>query len=71
MYVAMSFEKLIMSAYWGIYIILCFFSGWFASGVIENFMSGKTSFSQTQESSLKRPVITISFQKPESVDQSS
>ena len=70
MYMTMSFEKLIMSAYWGIYIILCFVSGWFASGVIENFLSGKTSFSQSEESSLKRPVITISFQEPESADHS-
>ena len=65
MYVTMSFEKLIKPVYWGIYIILCFVSAWFASGVIENFLSGKTSFSQSQESSLKRPVITISFKKSE------
>ena len=66
MYVTMSFEKLIKPVYWGIYIILCFVSAWFASGVIENFLSGKTSFSQSQESSLKRPVIAISFKKSES-----
>ena len=63
MFTTLSYKKLILPVYWGIYISLCFVSGWFASGVIDNFLARKTSFSQSLESSSKRPVITIAFQK--------
>ena len=45
--------------YWAIYLGLCFISGWFASGVVENYVSRQTSFSQNEEVAIKRPVITI------------
>ena len=70
MYTIMSYKKLILPVYWGIYISLCFVSGWFASGVIDNFLARKTSFSQSLESSSKRPVITIAFQKLDSAGHS-
>ena len=70
MYTIMSYKELILPVYWGIYISLCFVSGWFASGVIDNFLARKTSFSQSLESSSKRPVITIAFQKLDSAGHS-
>ena len=54
-------EKLFKSLYWLLYLGLCFTSGWFASGVIDNFLSRKTSFSQFEGTSDERPVITISL----------
>ena len=45
--------------YWALYLGLSFTAGWFASGVVDNFLSKKTSFSQSEGISLKRPVITI------------
>ena len=56
-----STNKLFRSLYWALYLSLCFISGWFASGVVENYFSRKTSFSQNEEISTKRPVITISL----------
>ena len=50
---------LIFLLYWATYLGLCFISGWFASGVVENYVSRKTSFSQKEEVAIKRPVITI------------
>ena len=54
-----SAKKLCRVLYWTLYLSLCFISGWFASGVIENYMSGSTSFSQSEETAITRPVITI------------
>ena len=45
--------------YWASYLTLCFTSAWFVSGVVENFLSKKTSFSQSEGYSFERPVITI------------
>ena len=45
--------------YWALYLGLCFTSGWFVSGVVDNFLSKKTSFSQSEGKSVERPVITI------------
>ena len=60
-------DKLFKSLYWLLYLGLCFTSGWFASGVVDNFLSRKTSFSQYEGISDERPVITISlFKKSES-----
>ena len=50
------FQSLI---YWAVFLGLCFTSGWFASGVVENYVSRSTSFSQHEEIAVKRPVITI------------
>ena len=47
--------------YWGLYLALCFTSVWFVSGVVDNFLSKKTSFSQTEGYSYERPVITIAL----------
>ena len=45
--------------YWTLYLSLCFISGWFASGVLDNYISRKTSFSQDEGIATKRPVISI------------
>ena len=54
-----SAKKLYQSIYWGLYLGLCFISGWFVSGVLENYSSRKTGFSMDEEIAIKRPVITI------------
>ena len=50
--------------YWILYLSLCFTSGWFAlnSGVLNHYISKTTSFTQVEEISYKRPVITINLQ---------
>ena len=45
--------------YWGSYLTLFFTSAWFVSGVVENYLSKKTSFSQSEGYSFERPVITV------------
>ena len=59
MKVAISTNKLMTLLYWTIYLGLCFISGWFASEVVEHYLSRKTSFSQYEEISNKRPVVSI------------
>ena len=54
-----STNKLFRVLYWTLYLGLCFISGWFVSGVLENYISRKTSFSQDEEIATKRPVISI------------
>ena len=54
-----SAKKLYQSIYWVLYLGLCFISGWFVSGVLENYSSRKTGFSMNEEIAIKRPVITI------------
>ena len=44
---------------WILYIGLCIVSGWFASGVLYQFFSNKTSFSQDEEKVNYYPVVTI------------
>ena len=44
---------------WILYIGLCIVSGWFASGVLYQFFSNKTSFSQYEEKVTQYPVVTI------------
>ena len=61
MQVAISANKLFRVLYWTLYLGLCFISGWFVSGVLDNYVSRKTSFSQDEEIATKRPVITIKF----------
>ena len=58
---------------WILYIGLSIVSGWFASGVLQQFFSNKTSFSQYEEEVTQYPVVTIilthqaSEAKPEDV----
>ena len=59
MQVTISTKKLFQVLYWTLYLGLCFISGWFASGVVDNYFSRKTSFSQDKEIATKRPVISI------------
>ena len=54
-----SSEKWFRAFYWGFYLSLFLISGWFASGVVKNFLSKKTSFSQSEEICLERPVFYI------------
>ena len=56
---AISAKKLSKFLYWTLYLGLCFISGWFASGVLDNYISRKTSFSQDEGIATKRPVISI------------
>ena len=44
---------------WVLFIILCIISGWFASGVFENFFSESSSFSQYEKAVKTHPVIVI------------
>ena len=60
---AISANKLYRVLYWTLYLGLCFISGWFASGVLENYISRKTSFSQDKEIATKRPVISITLNR--------
>ena len=60
--VAISSNKLCRVLYWTLYLGLWFISGWFASGVLDNYFSKKTSFSLDEEITTKRPVITINLQ---------
>ena len=55
--------------YWAIYLGLSFISGWFASGVVEHYVSRKTSFSQKEDVAIKRPVITIEIKPKLNSDQ--
>ena len=59
MKVTISANKLFTPLYWALYLGLCFISGWFASEVVEHYLSSKTSFSQHEEISIKRPVVSI------------
>merc|ERR1712141_763154 len=45
--------------YWALYLCLFFASCWFASGVVVNFLSEKTSISQFEGISNDWPVIVI------------
>ena len=54
-----SSEKWFRVFYWGFYLSLFLISGWFASGVVKNFLSKKTSFSQSEDICLERPVFYI------------
>ena len=44
---------------WVLYIGLSIASGWFASGVLQQFYSNKTSFTQYEEKVTQYPVVTI------------
>ena len=46
---------------WVLLIGLTIASGWFAYGVLDNFFSQKSSFSQSEEAVKTHPVIVIEF----------
>ena len=48
---------------WIMYVGLSIVSGWFASGVLQQFFSQKTSFSQHEEKVTNYPVVTIFFNR--------
>ena len=50
----------------GLFIVLCIASIWFAYGVLDNFFSMRTSFSQYEEKVYDYPVIGIKFQRKSS-----
>ena len=54
-----SHKKLVFTLEWTLLIGLKIVSGWFASGVLQNFFSGKSSFSQREEEVKTYPVIVI------------
>ena len=62
-------EKLINGLEWVLFIGLCIVSGWFAYGVVNQFVSGKTSFAQHEEPMIYYPATIIHFHlKPSQVD---
>ena len=56
-----SSKKLVFAMEWALLIGLTIISGWFASGVLVNFVSQKSSFSQREEEVKTYPVIVIEF----------
>ena len=66
-----SCKKLVFDLEWALLIGLTIASGWFAYGVLDNFFSEKSSFSQTEEEVKTYPVIVIElidFSRPISLD---
>ena len=53
--------EIIITLEWVLFIGLSIVSGWFASGVFQNFFSEKSSFSQYEEAVTTHPVIVIEF----------
>ena len=54
-----SSKKLVFAMEWALLIGLTIISGWFASGVLDNFFSQKTSFTQYEKIVTEYPVIAI------------
>ena len=52
-------QKLVFALEWALLIGLTIASGWFASGVFENFLSESSSFSQYEKAVKTHPVIVI------------
>ena len=57
-------DKVFKFLEWIFFIGLCIVCGWFASGVIKQFFSRKTSFAHYEEKFTKYPVITILLYSP-------
>ena len=62
----LSQDKLFKILEWVLFIGLCIVSGWFASGVLDNFFSSETNFSQHKEKVTHYPVISFKFLRPTS-----
>ena len=56
-----SSKKLVFALEWALLIGLTIISGWFASGVLVNFVSHKSSFSLSEEGVETHPAIVIEF----------
>ena len=56
-----SLKKLVIVLDWGLFIVLTIISVWFTSGVFEQFLSKRSSFSQHEETIDTHPVIVIEF----------
>ena len=54
-------KELVFAFEWALLISLTIVSGWFTSGVLVNFVSQKSSFSQSEEAVKTHPVIVIEF----------
>ena len=54
-------KKLVFAFEWALLIGLTIASGWFASGVFENFLSESSSFSQYEKAVKTHPVIVLNF----------
>ena len=64
-------KKLVFTLEWALLFGLIIVSGWFAYGVLDNFFSEKSSFSQREEEVKTYPVIVIElidFSGPISLD---
>ena len=56
---SISQHKAIKIIEWILFVVFAIIAGWFASGVIENFFSKRTSFSQHEGEITKNPVALI------------
>ena len=61
-----SLDKLFKIIEWILFIGFIMASGWFSKGVLQQFFSNKTSFSQYKEKVTDYPVVYILIQCPES-----
>ena len=52
---------------WILYLCFCGLSAFFMREVLEKFISGKTSFAQSEEPSKELPTITLCFSNPDSI----
>ena len=52
---------------WILYLCLCGLSAFFMWGVLENYISGKTSYSQSEEPMEELPTITLCFSNKDSI----
>ena len=59
-------DKLLKIIEWILFIGFIMASGWFSKGVLQQFFSNKTSFSQYKEKVTDYPVVYIVIQCPES-----
>ena len=61
---AVSHDKIFKTLEWILFIGFTILAGWFASGVLEQFCSHRTSFSQYENEITNYPVISIYFDRP-------
>ena len=61
---AVSDNKIFKTLEWILFIGFTILAGWFASGVLEQFCSHRTSFSQYEKDITDYPVISIDFDRP-------
>ena len=57
-------DKAFKDLEWILFIVFTILAGWFASGVLEQFCSHRTSFSQYENEITNYPVISIYFDRP-------